>query len=292
MATLARRHLSTNSGSNLANRAKPARPFLKWAGGKRQLLEAYEPHFPVKYNVYIEPFLGGGAVFFHLAPRAAVLSDANRDLIDTYRAVKNHVARLISDLTNHRNEEEHYYSVRSTDPDELTKVERAARFIFLNRTCFNGLYRVNRQGHFNVPFGSYIRPKIVDETNLRAASRALRGTALKCGDFEQSMKLALRGDFIYLDPPYDPITSTASFTSYHHQPFGEDEQMRLANAYRRSDQRGCLLMLSNSDTPLVRKLYKGYSLIPFKARRAINSKPNGRGPVNEVLITNYRQGGT
>lgn len=265
-----------------------ARPFLKWAGGKGQLVEAYQPHFPANYNVYLEPFLGGGAVFFHLAPSSAVLSDANRDLIDTYRAVKNHVSQLIAALANHRNEESYYYSIRSANPKKLTRLERAARFIFLNRTCYNGLYRVNRQGFFNVPFGSYAQPKIVHEPNLRAASRALRYATLKCADFEETMNLASAGDFVYLDPPYDPISITASFTSYHHRPFGEEEQERLANAYRRLDKRGCLLMLSNSDTPLVRKLYRGYALIPFKARRAINSKPNGRGPVNELLIINYR----
>ena len=226
-------------------------------------------------------------MFFRLLPTKAILSDANRELVETYQVVKRHVSRLVASLTQHRNERRYYYSIRANDLASLTSVERASRFIFLNRTCYNGLYRVNRQGQFNVPFGSYVRPKICDEETLRNASRLLRQATLMSGDFESIMGMASRGDFLYLDPPYNPVSATASFTSYFKLPFGEDEQMRLAAAYRRLDRRGCLLMLSNSDTPLVRKLYAGYSLIPFQARRAINCKANGRGTVGELLVLNY-----
>jgi DNA adenine methylase len=260
---------------------------LKWAGGKSQLLEAYSPFLPPEFGTYIEPFLGGGAMFFRLQPSRGILSDANRELIETYQVVKSQVVKLIASLRRHQNERDHYYAVRAKHPSRLTKVQRASRFVFLNRTCYNGLYRVNRQGRFNVPFGSYVHPTICDEPTLRAASRALRHATLQCSDFEKTLELGTRGDLVYLDPPYHPLSATSSFTSYFKDPFGEDEQRRLAAAYQRLDQRGCQLMLSNSDTPLVRSLYAGYRLIPLQARRAISCKGDGRGPVSELLILNY-----
>lgn len=217
----------------------------------------------------------------------AILSDANYELIETYQVVKSHVGKLIASLKRHRNEREHYYAVRAKEPSRLTRVQRASRFIFLNRTCYNGLYRVNRQGRFNVPFGSYVRPTICDEPTLRAATRALRAATLRCADFDDTLDLASRGDLVYLDPPYHPLNVTSSFTSYFKDPFGEDEQRRLADTYRRLDRRGCQLMLSNSDTPLVRSLYSRYRLVPHQARRAISCKADGRGPVGELLILNY-----
>jgi DNA adenine methylase len=277
----------TASLPDAATPVAQARPFLKWAGGKGQLVETYSRYFPAAYGAYLEPFLGGGAVFFSLRPPRAILSDANDELVDTYKVVKHAAEELIRSLRKHENDHDYYYAIRALDPAALPSVERASRFIYLNRTCYNGLYRVNRKGRFNVPFGSYKNPRICDEEGLRAASAALRGAVLKCGDFEEVSALAKPDDFVYLDPPYDPVSQTASFTSYFREAFTEEEQRRLAETYRRLDRRGCLLMLSNSDTPLVRDLYSGFNLVSLEARRAINCKSDRRGPVPELLILNY-----
>ena len=266
-----------------------ARPFVKWAGGKGQLLVQMAPFFPPyhAYRRYFEPFLGGGAVFFHLQPSIAFLSDTNEELINAFRIVRDHVEELIQSLRKHRNEAGYYYQVRAQDPKTLSPVERASRFIFLNKTCYNGLYRVNRKGRFNVPFGRYKNPKILDEENLRSASIALRSAHLEVKDFEEALTIAERGDFIYLDPPYHPLSATSSFTSYTSSGFGEDQQRRLASVYRDLDQRGALLMLSNSDTPLIRELYHDFRIIELQANRAINSRGDRRGPVTELLTLNY-----
>lgn len=264
-----------------------AGPFLKWAGGKSQLLQQYSPLLPTTWRTYFEPFLGGGAVFFHLQPRAAVLSDVNEELINAYTVVRDKVDELIAALKVHRNERAYYYSVRAWRPETLGPVERAARLIFLNRTCFNGLYRVNKKGEFNVPFGRYLNPTICDVTGLRAASLALRGTEISAGDFEETLERAQGGDFLYLDPPYSPLSVTSSFTAYAEEGFGEEEQRRLASVYKRMDRRGAMLMLSNSASDLVRRLYTGFRVVEVTAKRAINSKANGRGPIPEVVVLNY-----
>jgi len=264
-----------------------AGPFLKWAGGKRQLLQQYSPLFPTTGRTYFEPFLGGGAVFFHLQPSAAVLSDVNEELINAYVVVRDEVDRLIAALRVHRNEKNYYYSVRAWKPETLTPVERAARLIFLNRTCFNGLYRVNRRGQFNVPLGRYSNPTICDQTALRAASLALRGSEICAVDFEEALERARAGDFAYLDPPYNPISATSSFTGYAEESFGEGEQRRLASIYKRMDGRGVMLMLSNSASELVTGLYAGFRIVEVTAKRAINSRADGRGPISELVILNY-----
>jgi DNA adenine methylase len=263
-------------------------PFLKWAGGKGQLLGQYAPLFPKRYKRYLEPFLGGGAVFFHLRPPHAVLSDGNAELIDCYRAVREEVRALIAALRLHHYERDHFYAVRALEVENLTLAERAARTIFLNRTCFNGLYRVNSKGRFNVPFGRYASPTIVDAPNLRACSRALRPARVECAPFQAVLGEARRGDFVYFDPPYHPRSKTSQFTGYAPGGFTAEHQRELARAFAALDRRGVLLMLSNSDTPLIRELYQGFRIVEVQATRSINSKAGRRGAITELVVLNYR----
>lgn len=265
-----------------------AAPFLKWAGGKSQLLKQYKPFFPPRDRIgrYFEPFIGSAAVFFHLQPAHATLCDINQKLIDVYRVVQQDVESLIEALQVHKNKKAYYYRVRAKDPEKLSQVERAARLIFLNKTCYNGLYRENSKGEFNVPFGRYKNPTICDEDRLRTASCVLQDVALKAADFEEAVKPAQAGDFIYFDPPYVPLNATSNFTSYNKYGFSHEDQMRLAETFRDLDRRGCYVMLSNSSAPVVYDMYDGYHLTKIKARRSINSKADGRGPVTELLITN------
>ena len=276
----------------MATRSEPEerapRPFLKWAGGKGQLLEQYAPLFPQRYKRYLEPFVGGGAVFFHLRPARAVLSDGNPELIDCYRAVREEVRAVVAALRLHRYERDHFYAVRAQEPETLTLAERAARTIFLNRTCFNGLYRVNSKGRFNVPFGRYANPTIVDPPNLQACSRALRRARVECAPFQAVLGEARRGDFVYFDPPYHPRSKTSYFTGYAPGGFTADDQRELARVYATLDRRGVLAMLSNSDTPLIRELYRGYRIVEVRAARSINSKGGSRGAVTELVVLNYR----
>lgn len=265
-------------------------PFLKWAGGKSQLLDQMRPYFPSEYGAYFEPFLGGGAVFFHLLPEKATLSDSNDELMNVYRVVQQDPYALMKALDEHhvhRKSKEYYYRIRALDPDELDDVERAARTIFLNKTCYNGLYRVNSEGRFNVPFGRYKNPSLYDRDNILAASAALKGKTLKTADYKEVCEEARRGDFIYLDPPYQPLSKTASFTSYTKDAFGEKEQEELANVFKNLDKRGCRVMLSNSSTDFIRTLYAEYHIVPMRATRAINCKPSGRKAIEELLIMNY-----
>lgn len=266
-------------------------PFLKWAGGKQRLIGQYQPYFPPleTINHYYEPFIGSAAVFFHWRPLPATLADRNEKLIEVYRLVQQDVTAVIAALQPHLNDPDYFYQIRAQDPDLLTSVERAARLIYLNKTCYNGLYRENSLGEFNVPFGRYKRPKICDVDRLCAASAALRGVQLVADDFAAVVETAVSGDFIYFDPPYAPLTATSSFTSYHKHGFTADDQRRLAQTIADLTARDCKVMLSNSSAPLIYELYdhQPYRLIDIQARRAINSKGNGRGPVKELLILNY-----
>ena len=274
----------------LAETLIPARPFLKWAGGKAQLLAQMEPFFPKDYRTYFEPFLGGGAVFFHLQPGKAVLSDSNPELVNTFTVVRDDVVGLMRALDAHyphRTEETYFYEVRATGPSTLSPVERAARTLYLNKTCFNGLYRVNSDGHFNVPWGGYPNPTLYDRENLLAVSALLRGKRIILSDYQKACARAKVGDFVYLDPPYHPLSETSKFTSYTKEDFGNREQRKLAETFRRLDKRGVLVMLSNSATPLVRTLYEGFRIESLKAKRAINSKGMGRGAIDELLVMNY-----
>jgi len=272
-----------------------AEPFLKWAGGKGQLLKDYARMFPGKFNNYIEPFAGGGAVFFHLYSnglldgKKSLLIDSNKDLVTAYKSIKdnNKLSVIIKALSNgkYRNDEENFYEVREQEPRNDTW--KTARLIYLNKTCFNGLFRVNRRGKFNVPFGRYNNPMICDSENLRAVNRALADAEIIDGDFSVVLQQAGKGDFVYFDPPYQPVSKTAGFTGYTKDSFNGKDQERLAEVYRKLDKRGCRLMLSNSDVKFIRKLYKGYRVETVKARRMINCKAAKRGAVNELVILNY-----
>ncbi len=269
-----------------------AAPFLKWAGGKSRLLSQYQPYLPPREAIrrYYEPFIGSAALYFHLQPPYAQLSDANWKLVETYEVVRDQLVELIAALQPHRNEKAYYYRIRRQDLRKLTPVQRAARLIYMNKTCYNGLYRENRRGQFNVPFGRYKRPKICDVERLQAASCALQGVELCHGDFAGAVQAAGEGDFVYFDPPYVPLNVTSSFTSYSRLGFDEQDHRRLARVFHELTARGCRVMLSNSSAPLVYELYsdRGYHIETVQARRNINSKAHKRGPVTELLIMNYR----
>lgn len=266
----------------------PVRSPVKWAGGKGQLLWQLLPLLPQKrWKLYAEPFVGGGALFFHLRPPRALLIDNNEELINFYLVVRDDLESLLLDLKRHENTPEYYYRIRAQDPRELSRVARASRFLYLNKTAYNGLWRVNRQGKHNVPFGRYKNPKIADAENLQLVREALGGAEIVFGDFSRVLDYAGPGDFVYLDPPYYPLSSTSRFTSYTAGAFDAAEQVRLAKVFRDLDKKGCLLMLSNSDTPAVRELYAGYDIQVVAARRSINCRAEGRGPVGELVVRNY-----
>jgi DNA adenine methylase len=276
-----------------------ARPFLKWAGGKRQLLEQFAPLYPERFERYIEPFVGSAAVFFDVRGRVdsrfAALSDNNEELINCYRAVRDDVEGLIRRLRIHKKRHHealpsHYYAVRDLDLSRLSSVQRAARLIYLNKAGYNGLYRVNAEGRYNVPVGSYKDPPICDPELLRAASVALQNVRIEVRDFESWLPDARSGDFFYIDPPYVPLSKTANFTSYVPGGFGPDEQKRLASFVAGLNKRHARFMVSNSDTALVRELYKDFEVRGVRARRAINSNGKARGRISELVIMNYVPG--
>lgn len=264
------------------------KPPIKWAGGKTQLLSQLRPLYPKRFNLYLEPFVGGGAVFFDLRPDNALLLDSNFELINFYQVVKNNLDELLHDLEKHRNEKIYYYEVRSLDSTQMGSIERASRFLFMNKTCFNGLWRVNKKGKFNVPFGGYKNPNFRDRENLYMVSVALQNTEVICDDFSSVLEYATPGSFVYLDPPYHPLSDTSNFTSYTKDSFGKEEQIRLADVFRELDERNCNVMLSNSDTEFIWSLYKDFDITVVYARRTINSKGNKRGPVSELVIRNYQ----
>ncbi|MEK7865266.1 MAG: DNA adenine methylase [Planctomycetota bacterium] len=265
-----------------------ARPFLKWAGGKTQLLPELLAHIPAEFGRYHEPFVGSGALFFALRARGlaarASLSDANRPLIEAYKSIRDDVEGVIAALSAHKNEEERFYEVRGLDPATLPPAERAARILYLNRTCFNGLYRENRSGQFNVPFGRYANPRICDEVNLRAVARSLKGVSISLRGYARVRTVAKPGDLVYFDPPYQPVSTTSSFTAYDRHGFGEEDQRRLRDVFAELATRGVRVLLSNSDTPRVRELYAAFRLDRVWASRSINSRGDRRGKVAEVIV--------
>jgi DNA adenine methylase len=273
------------------------KPFVKWVGGKRQLLVQFRRlnlYPPEKFNPvtgrYFEPFVGGGAVFFDLLPERGFLSDLNKELVTTYNVIKNDVEKLIISLKKHKTDKEYFLKIRVRDPNKIDDVSVASRFIFLNRTCFNGMYRVNSKGGFNVPYGKYTNPMICDEDNLRKVSKALKNIDIKHQDYKEVLKNAKKGDFIYFDPPYYPVSKTASFTSYTSEAFLDKEQTELRDTFVELHKRGCFVMLSNSNTPFINKIYfgiKGIRISKVQAGRAINSDASKRGKITEVLVTNY-----
>jgi DNA adenine methylase len=273
-----------------------ARPIVKYVGGKTRLLPELVARMPKTYGRYFEPFVGGGALFFHLAPARAVLGDMNGPLVRAYRALARDVDDIIDHLKAHKyqhaGDDAYYYAVRSDwnarrwDGDVAGE---AAAFIYLNKTCFNGLWRVNRKGAFNVPRGDYADPPICDEENLRAAALALARAEVKSMSYQYTCNDAEEGDFAYLDPPYDPISDTSNFTAYTNSSFGKDQQLELANTARMLRARGVSVMLSNNDTPFVRGLYQDFCVDNVKCGRSVNSKATARGKVDEVIITSYER---
>ncbi|PLX41688.1 MAG: modification methylase [Deltaproteobacteria bacterium] len=266
-------------------------PFVKWAGGKRQLLDELLKRAPESYERYVEPFVGGGALFFALSPKSAILIDLNAELINLYRVVKEKPRELLEELSRHRNEEEYYYAVRTLDRAaefaEMSEVERAGRFLYLNKTGYNGLWRVNSRGENNVPFGRYKNPTIADPDKIKASSAALASSILICGDFSEVEHAARENDFLYLDPPYHPLSATSGFTGYSSGGFSAEDQIRLREMVLRLTKKGVKVMLSNSDTPFIQKLYNGFNVDRVSATRTINCKGAKRGHVSEVIIRNY-----
>ena len=268
---------------------KPS-PIVKWAGGKSKLVGELLARAPAQFSRYYEPFVGGGALFFRLAPPSAVLGDKNPDLVGMYRCVASDVEAVLRRLRTHRqrHDADYYYRVRERWNTGAYRpgADRAAAFIYLNKTCFNGLWRVNSRGLFNVPAGRYAAPSIYDPDGLRAASAVLRGATLTSGSFADSVQSAGAGDFVYFDPPYHPVTETAKFTSYTAGSFGDKDQQELAELVRDLASRGCHVMVSNSDSPYIRKLYRGFQIDRVMCARAINSVGKKRGHVAEVIVTN------
>ncbi len=270
-----------------------ARPIVKWAGGKAELVSALLPEVPAAVRTYVEPFAGGAALFFALASaatprfRKARLNDRNAELVACYRAVRDHLPALVARLSEYRYDKELYYQVRELDPRALGDVERGARLLFLNRTCFNGLWRENSKGKFNVPFGTYKNPRILDPLLLGRASSALAGVRLSSEDFEGACQRLGPGDFVYFDPPYVPVTRTASFTAYSATGFTMVDQQRLVALMADLQRRGVQAMLSNADTPETRALYAQFRLRSVSARRSINSDPSKRGAASELIVTNF-----
>ncbi|MBI5545234.1 MAG: DNA adenine methylase [Deltaproteobacteria bacterium] len=272
--------------------SQEARPFVKWAGGKAQLLEELLARLPERLGTYHEPFVGGGALFFRLRAlgkaKKACLADANPELMAAYQSLRDSPEAVISELELlvGKTRKEDFYEIRAQSPDAMTAAQRTARLIYLNKMGFNGLYRVNRKGLFNVPFGQNDKAKILDAENLWAVHRALQGVRLELGSFHTVLKRAKAGDFVYFDPPYQPLSKSSSFTAYAKGGFGEAEQRHLARVVEELARRGVEVLLSNSASPLASALYEreGYEVARIDARRAINSKATGRGAIKELLV--------
>ena len=279
----------------MAKTNKLVAPFLKWVGGKRQLMPSIVQHLPANiqnYN-YVEPFVGGGAVLFNLQPKNAIINDYNEELINVYQVIKNNLEELIDDLKVHENNADYFYELRGLDRTEkfqnLTLVQRASRIIFLNKTCFNGLYRVNNAGEFNSPFGRYKNPNIVNEPTLKAVNKFLNSNNIdiKSGDYSDVLKQADKKCFVYLDPPYHPISESSNFTGYVQGGWNMYDQIDLKAACDELNKKGVKFLLSNSSADFIKDLYKDYKITIVKANRAINSNGADRGEVDEVLIRNY-----
>ena len=277
--------------------ATAPKPFVKWAGGKRQLIPSLEGHLPKKFNTYFEPFLGGGALLFHLLNQSPNLkcsiSDLNSDLILAYITIRDKVEQLIESLEKHSgkyftDQREYYYSVRASAPKN--QIEKVSRLLFLNKTCFNGLYRVNSKGQFNVPLGRYTNPSIVNKENLISVSKILqsKNIAIRCQDFAAILDEAKKDDFVYFDPPYQPVSKTANFTSYTKCEFTYKDLERLADLCQKLDKKDCKVLLSNSNTKEVRNLFSSeWKVVEISANRAINSNSKKRTGHSELLIKNY-----
>lgn len=271
------------------------KPFVKWAGGKRQILDKLNQYVPTKYNCYYEPFIGGGALFFDLSPKKAVINDSNVELMNVYNVLRDQdkYSKMCKILNRYEalNNEKFYYEIRNMDKEKsfrrISDYKRAARTIYLNKTCFNGLYRVNKKGYFNVPYNKKEHVSTYEGQNLLTIHMLLNMNDIKilCVDFEEAVKEAKKGDFVYFDPPYDSEVHT--FNSYTEEGFGKEEQIRLSKVFKDLDKRGVMVMLSNHNTSLINSLYKEFNINVIEAKRCINSKGTKRGKVEEVIITNY-----
>lgn len=269
-------------------------PVLKWVGGKRQLLDTFRPLLPKKITTYCEPFVGGGALLFHLQPKTAYINDINPELIRVYTVIKENVDELIEELEKFENTAEQFYAVRDWDRNKeyystLTDVQKAARVLYLNKTCYNGLYRVNNAGEFNSPFGNYRNPNIVNAPVLRAVSAYFNSADIHMTttDYVEVLKNVPKGAFVYLDPPYDPVSETASFTGYSKGGFSREDQIKLRECCDDLNARGIKFMLSNSATEFILEQYAAYNITIVKAKRAVNSVASKRGDVDEVVVRNY-----
>ena len=285
---------SEKKGAERMKKNKLVAPVLKWVGGKRQLLETFQPLLPNKITTYCEPFVGGGALLFHLQPNTAYINDINPELILVYTVIKENVEALITELETFENTAEYFYAVRDWDRDKtrydaLTDVQKAARVLYLNKTCFNGLYRVNNAGEFNSPFGNYRNPNIVNAPVLRAVSAYFNSADIHMTtmDYAEVLKSVPKGAFVYLDPPYDPVSETASFTGYSKGGFSRADQIRLRECCDDLTARGVKFMLSNSATDFILEQYAAYNITIVQAKRAVNSVASKRGDVDEVVVRNY-----
>jgi len=264
---------------------RKARPIIKWAGGKSQLLGELRSAMPSRYNKYIEPFVGGGALFFALGPRPAVIGDSNPELVNLYQVVRDAPQRVAKLLSRFENAKDAYYEIRSLKYEELEPDYAAARMIYLNRTCFNGLYRVNRKGQFNVPFGNYRRPNLCRNGELETASKLLKGTDVILADYKALLKsYAYAGDFVFLDPPYLPVSKYADFKRYTKEQFGDDDHIELAKEVDRLASIGCHVVLTNSNHPLVHRLYARYQISIHQTKRHISSKPQTRIGEDVIVV--------
>lgn len=269
-------------------------PVLKWVGGKRQLLSVLTSLLPQRITTYCEPFVGGGALFFDLQPNTAYVNDINGDLINVYTVIKSDVEALIMALQDFKNEADYFYAVRDWDRDKakyssLSDLQKAARVLYLNKTCYNGLFRVNNSGEFNSPFGNYRNPNIVNAPTLRAVSSYLNKATIHLTslDYAEVLRALPKGTFVYLDPPYDPVSDTSSFTGYSKGGFTHDDQIRLRECCDELDKRGLKFMLSNSATDFIKEQYAAYHITIVQAKRAVNSDSTKRGEVDEVVVRNY-----
>mgnify|MGYP003339388078 CR=1 FL=1 len=273
------------------------KPFVKWAGGKRQLIQTIDKYIPDEFGTYFEPFLGGGAVLFHLLSQnpkmKCKVSDLNSDLILAYVTIRDRLDDLLKSLENHsknysKNPDSYYYAIRASEPKN--QIDKVSRLLFLNRTCFNGLYRVNSKGKFNVPLGRYSNPNIVNEENLTSVSHALqsKNIMINCSDFSAVLSDSRKGDFVYFDPPYQPMSETANFTSYTNRDFTYKDLENLVKIAAKLSDRGCRVLLSNSNSKEVKEVFsKDWKLVEVRANRSINSDSTRRTGQKELLIKNY-----
>jgi len=275
---------TTLTGKNIA----VAKPFLKWAGGKGRLVEKLKQFFPTEYNRYFEPFIGGGAVFFYLNPKEACINDLNEELINLYKVVRNTPQELmlkLDELQPNVDDKEFFLKVRSEVPKDILK--RAVRTIYLNRTCYNGMYRVNSAGGFNVPFGDMNNPQLYNKKNITECSYSLKKTTILSGDYKKLIRRIKKNDFVYLDPPYVPLSDTAHFTSYTREKFGENQQIELVEFCKKITKKGALFLLSNSQNKITTELYKDFKCNTIQASRSVAAKASSRKTVNELVVTNY-----